>query len=123
MIFDYKDGMKKREILSQQQQELLDEFVNKFKTSFHSWYKEVDKSKVKWSISLFLIDCGYSCTQQDHLLRFAIPTGVDSDGLNMLKVIVRQYSAEFTIGDHSLELSLSEIKGDQLWLTQTKLRH
>ena len=46
MIFDYKDGMKKREILSQQLQELLDKFVNKFKTSFQSWYKEVDKSKV-----------------------------------------------------------------------------
>ena len=114
MIFDYKDGMKKREILSQQQQELLDEFVNKFKTSFHSWYKEVDKSKVKWSISLFLIDCGYSCTQQDCLLQFIIPTGVEENGLNMLKVIVKQYSAKFIIGDHSLELSLSEIKGDQL---------
>ena len=106
--------MKRREILSQQQQELLDEFVKNFKPSFQSWYKEVDKSKIKWSISLFLIDCGYSCTQQDYLLRFTIPTGVDSDGLNMVKVLIKQYSAKFIIGDHSLELSLSEIKGDQL---------
>ena len=123
MIFDYKEGMKKRETLSQQQQELLDEFVNKFKTSFQSWYKEVDKSKVKWSISLFLIDCGYSCTQQDCLLQFLIPTGVEENGLNMLKVIVKQYSANFNIGEHSLELSLADLRGDQLWLTQTKLRH
>ena len=114
MIFDYKEGMKKRETLSQQQQELLDEFIKNFKLSFQSWYKEVDKSKVDWSISLFLIDCGYPCTQQAYLLRFTIPTGVDSDGLNMIKVIVKQYSAKFIIGDHSLELSLSEIKGDQL---------
>ena len=114
MIFDYKDGMKKREILLQQQQELLDEFVKNFKLSFQRWYKEVDKSKVKWSISLFLIDCGYSCTQQDYLLQSLIPTGVDSDGLNMVKVLVKQYSAKFIIGDHSLELSLAEIRGDQL---------
>ena len=113
MIFDYKDGMKKREILLQQQQELLDEFVKNFKLSFQRWYKEVDKSKVKWSISLFLIDCGYSCTQQDCLLQFLIPTQVEETGLNMVKVLVKQYSAKFIIGDHSLELSLSEIKGDQ----------
>ena len=112
MIFDYKDGMKKREILLQQQQELLDEFVKNFKLSFQRWYKEVDKSKVKWSISLFLIDCGYSCTQQDCLLQFLIPTQVEETGLNMVKVLVKQYSAKFIIGDHSLELSLSEIKGD-----------
>ena len=61
MIFDYKEGMKKRETLSQQQQELLDEFVKNFKLSFQSWYKEVDKSKVEWPISLFLIDCGVYC--------------------------------------------------------------
>ena len=114
MVFDYKEGMKKRETLSQQQQELLDEFVKNFKLSFQNWYKEVDKSKVEWSISLFLIDCGYSCTQQDYLLQFLIPTLVEENGLNMLKVIVKQYSAKFIIGDHSLELSLSEIKGDQL---------
>ena len=46
MIFDYKEGMKKIEILSQQQQELLDEFVKNFKLSFQSWYKEVDKVKL-----------------------------------------------------------------------------
>ena len=114
MIFNYKDGMKKREILSQQQQELLEEFVKNFKLSFQSWYKEVDQSKVNWSISLFLIDCGYSCTQQDCLLQFLIPTEVDESGLNMVKVIVKQYSAKFIIGDHSLELSLAEIRGDQL---------
>ena len=113
MIFDYKDGMKKREILSQQQQELLDEFVNKFKTSFQSWYKEVDKSKVKWSISLFLIDCGYSCTQQDYLLRFTIPTGLDSCGLREVNAIVKQCSANFNIGEHSLELSLADLRGDK----------
>ena len=76
MIFDYKEGMKKREILSQQQQELLDEFIKNFKLSFQSWYKEVDQSKVKWSISSFLIDCGYTCTQQDCLLQFLIPEEV-----------------------------------------------
>ena len=114
MIFDYKDGMKKREILSQQQQELLNEFVKNFKLSFQSQYKEVNKSKVEWLISQFLIDCGYYCTQQDYLLQFLIPTVVEENGLNMLKVIVKQYSAKFIIGDHSLELSLSEIKGDQL---------
>lgn len=114
MIFDYKEGMKKRENLSHEQLKLLDKFVNKFKTSFQSWYKEVDKSKVKWSISLFLIDCGYSCIQQDHLLQFLIPTQVEETGLNMVKVLVKQYSAKFIIGDHSLELSLAEIKGDQL---------
>ena len=114
MIFDYKEGMKKREILSHEQLKLLDKFVNKFKTSFQSWYKEVDQSKVEWFISLFLLDCGYSCTQQDYLLRFTIPTGLDSCGLREVNVIVKQYSAKFIIGDHSLELSLSEIRGDQL---------
>ena len=114
MIFDYKEGMKKREILSHEQLKLLDKFVNKFKTSFQSWYKEVDKSKVKWEISLFLIDCGYSCTQQNCLLQFLIPTGVEESGLNMVKVLIKQYSAKFVVGDHSLELSLAEIRGDQL---------
>ena len=111
MIFDYKDGMKKREILLQQQQELLDEFVKNFKLSFQSWYKEVNKSKVEWLISQFLIDCGYYCTQQDYLLQFLIPTWVVIDGLNMVKVIVKQYSAKFIIGDYVLELSLAEIRG------------
>ena len=97
MIFNYKDGMKKRENLSNEQLKLLNQFVSNFKLSFQRWYKEVDKSKVKWSISLFLIDCGYSCTQQDYLLRFTIPTGVDSDGLNMVKVIIKQCSAKFII--------------------------
>lgn len=112
MIFNYKDGMKKRENLSNEQANLLDQFVNKFKTSFQSWYKGVDKSKVKWSISLFLIDCGYSCIQQDYLLQFLIPTQVEETGLNMVKVLVKQYSAKFIIGDHILELSLAEIRGD-----------
>ena len=114
MIFDYKEGMKKRENLSNEQLNLLDKFVNNFKLSFQCWYKEVDKSKIKWSISLFLIDCGYSCTQQDYLLQFLISTGVEENGLNMVKVLVKQYSAKFIIGDHILELSLAEIKGDQL---------
>lgn len=112
MIFDYKGGMKKRENLSNEQLHLLEQFVNNFKLSFQSWYKVVDQSKVKWSISLFLIDCGYSCTQQDCLLQFLIPTGVEENGLNMVKVLVKQYSAKFIIGDHILELSLAEIKGD-----------
>lgn len=107
MIFDYKDGMKKRETLSQQQQELLDEFIKNFKLSFQSWHKEVDKSKVEWLISQFLIDCGYSCTQQDYRLRFTIPTGVDGCGLRSVNVIVKQYSANFNIGEHSLELMSS----------------
>ena len=114
MIFDYKDGMKKREQLSYEQVKVLSEFVSNFKTSFQQWYKDIDKSKVEWFISLFLLDCGYSCTQQDYLLRFTIPTGVEENGLNMVKVLIKQYSAKFIIGEHSLELSLSEIRGDQL---------
>ena len=113
MIFDYKEGMKKRETLSQHQQGVLDKFIKNFKLSFQSWYKEVNKSKVEWLISQFLIDCGYSFTQQDCLLQFLIPTEVDENGLNMVKVLVKQYSAKFIIGDHTLELSLAEIRGDR----------
>lgn len=112
MIFDYKEGMKKREQLSYKQAKVLSEFVSNFKTSFQQWYKEVNKSKVDWLISQFLVDCGYSCIQQDYLLQFLIPTQVEETGLNMVKVLVKQYSAKFIIGDHILELSLAEIRGD-----------
>lgn len=113
MIFDYKEGMKKREQLSYKQAKVLSEFVSNFKTSFQQWYKEVNKSKVDWLISQFLVDCGYSCTQQDYRLRFTVPAGVDSCGLMEVNVIVKQYSANFNIGDHSLELSLSDLREDK----------
>ena len=112
MIFDYKEGMKKRETLSQHQQGVIDKLIKNFKLSFQSWYKEVNKSKVEWLISQFLIDCGYSCTQRDYLLDFLIPTHIDEKGLNVVKVIVKQYSAKFVIGDYSLELSLADLRGD-----------
>ena len=113
MIFNYKEGMKKRETLSQLQQGVLDKFIKNFKLSFQSWYKEVNKSKVEWLISQFLIDCGYSCTQRDYLLDFLIPAHTDEKGLNVVKVIVKQYSAKFVIGDYSLELSLADLRGDE----------
>ena len=113
MIFNYKEGMKKRETLSQLQQGVLDKFIKNFKLSFQSWYKEVNKSKVEWLISQFLIDCGYSCTQRDYLLDFLIPVHTDEKGLNVVKVIVKQYSANFNIGEHSLELSLADLRGDK----------
>ena len=113
MIFDYKEGMKKREQLSYKQAKVLSEFVSNFKTSFQQWYKDVDKSKVEWFISLFLLDCGYSCIQRDHLLEFLIPAHSKEKGLNVVKVIVKQYSAKVVIGDYSLELSLADLRGDK----------
>jgi tRNA pseudouridine-54 N-methylase len=38
---------------------------------------------------------------------------VDENGLNIVKVLVKQYNAKFIIGDHILELNLAEIKGDR----------
>ena len=37
----------------------------------------------------------------------------DEKGLNVVKVIVKQYSAKFVIGDYSLELSLADLRGDK----------
>ena len=97
MLFDFKSGLVKRENLVQRQSEVLDEFVETFKTSFREWVTEIDKDKVKWMISQFLFDCGYTCKQEDFLLRFNIPTGVDDEGLNKVDVLVKQYSARSAI--------------------------
>lgn len=112
MIFDYKDGMKKRENLSYEQLTLLDQFVNNFKLSFQSWYKEVDKTKVEWLIPQFLLDCGYQTTKiEDFMYCFLIPTGVEDDGLNTVKLFVKQYSVRFVIGEQIRELTLKTLRG------------
>ena len=112
MIFDYKEGVKKREQLSHEQLKLLSEFVSNFKTSFLEWYSVVDKTQVDWMISQFLLDCGYTCKQEDFILRFNIPTGVGCEGLNKVTVYVKQYSARFVIGELFKEVSLRELRGD-----------
>ena len=99
MLFDFRSGLKKRETLLHKQSEVLDNFVETFKTPFREWCEEIDKDKVNWLISQFLFDCGYTCKQKDFNLCFNIPTGLDDEGLNEVSVIVKQYSARFVIGE------------------------
>lgn len=112
MLFDFKSGLVKREILLRRQSELLDEFVETFKTSFREWVTEIDKDKVNWMISQFLFDCGYTCKQEGFILRFNIPTGANDEGLDKVDVFVKQYSVRFVIGELFKESSLSELRGD-----------
>lgn len=112
MLFDFRSGLKKRETLLHKQSEVLDDFVETFKTPFREWYEEIDKDKVNWLISQFLFDCGYTCKQEDFILRFNIPTGVGCEGLNKVTVYVKQYSARFVIGELFKEVSLRELKGE-----------
>ena len=112
MLFDYKDGLVKREILLQRQSEILYDVVEEFKTSFREWYSEVDKTQVDWCISQFLLDCGYACKQKGFNLCFNIPTGLDDEGLNEVSVIVKQYSARFAIGGWAKEISLERLRGE-----------
>lgn len=113
MIFDYKKGMEKRENLLIEQNKLLDIFIDSIKQPFREWYQEVDRSKVDWLISQFLIDCGYGCKQEDFLLHFRIPTGIEEDNLNMVNAIVKQYGVEFVLGELSQKLSLDTLRGDK----------
>ena len=113
MQFDYKERMQKREQLINEQDKLLNQLTESIKQPFQQWYKEVDKSKVKWSISLFLIDCGYQVTKiEDFMCCFLIPTGVEDDGLNTVELFVKQYSVRFVIGEQIRELTLETLRGD-----------
>lgn len=112
MIFDYKEGVKKREQLSHEQLKLLSEFVSNFKTSFLEWYSVVDKTQVDWMISQFLLDCGYTCKQKDFNLCFNIPTGLTDEYLNEVSIIVKQYGASFVIGKYTQEISLCRLRGE-----------
>ena len=113
MLFDYNEGLVKREILSQRQSETLYDVVEEFKVSFLEWYSVVDKTQVEWMISQFLLDCGYTCKQKDFSLCFNIPTGIDDEGLNEVSVIVKQYSARFVIGKYVKEISLDCLRGQR----------
>lgn len=113
MKFDYKERLDKREKLADEQEKLLGIFIDSIKQPFREWYREVDKSKVDWLISQFLIDCGYLCEQKDFLLHFHIPTGIKEDNLNTVKVIVKQYGVKFVLGELSQELSLETLRGDK----------
>lgn len=112
MLFDYKEGLVKREILLQRQSEVLCDVVEEFKKSFREWYSVVDKTQVDWSISQFLLDCGYTCKQKDFSLCFNIPTGIDDEGLSEVSVIVKQYSARFIVGKYAKEISLERLRGE-----------
>ena len=112
MKFDYKQGMQKREKLLTEQNKILDQVKDVMKQSFQEWYKEVDKSKVEWLISQFLLDCGCSGGIKDCQLHFIIPTGVEEVGLNTITAIVKQYSVKFIIGELLTEMSLETLRGD-----------
>ena len=112
MKFDYKEGMIKREILSIEQNNLLDEFIESIKQPFREWYKEVDKSKVEWLISQFLLDCGYQPKKEDFMLYFIIPPGTSEFGLKEVTLIVKQYSVRFMVGEQIRELTLATLRGD-----------
>lgn len=112
MIFDYKEGMKKRENLLIEQNKLLDTFTESIKQPFREWYQEVDKSKVDWLISQFLLDCGYQSKKEDFMLYFFIPTGREDIGLKTVTLIVKQYSVRFVLGEQIRELTLETLRGD-----------
>ena len=113
MKFDYKQGMQEREKLLTEQNKLLNQITSVIKQPFQEWYTLVDKNKVTWFISQFLLDCGYSCGIKDYQPHFSIPTGVEGAGLNTITAIVKQYSVKFIIGEFSSEMSLETLRGDK----------
>ena len=113
MQFDYKERMQKREQLINEQGKLLNQITESIKQPFQEWYACVDKSKVGWFISQFLLDCGYQITKiEDFMCCFIIPTGVEDDGLNTVKLFVKQYRVRFVIGEQIRELTLEMLRGD-----------
>ena len=112
MKFDYKQRLHEREKLIDDQKELLDAFVESIKQPFREWYQEVDKSKVDWLISQFLLDCGYQSKKEDFMFYFIIPTGTEEIGLKTVTLIVKQYSVRFVLGEQIRELTLETLRGD-----------
>ena len=112
MKFDYKQGMQEREKLLTEQNKLLNQITSVIKQPFQEWYMHVDKNRVTWFISQFLLDCGYCCEVKDGMMYFNIPTGVEEVGLRAFTAIVKQYSVKFVIGEFSSEMSLETLRGD-----------
>jgi hypothetical protein len=113
MKFDYKQRLHEREKRIDDQKKLLDTFVESIKQPFRDWYKEVDRSKVDWLISQFLLDCGYHGKQIDFQLYFTINTGKEETHLKKITLIVRQYGMTVKLGELSRQLTLAEIRGDK----------
>ena len=112
MKFDYKQGMQEREKLLAEQNKLLNQITDVIKQPFQEWYTHVDKNRVTWFISQFLLDCGYSYEIKGYQPHFSIPTGVEGVGLNIITAIVKQYSVTFISGEFSSEMSLETLRGD-----------
>ena len=112
MKFDYKQGMQEREKLLAEQNKLLTQITDAIKQPFQEWYALVDKNKVTWFISQFLLDCGYGYGMKGCQRHFSIPTGAEGEGLNTITDIVKQYSVTFIIGEFSSEMSLETLRGD-----------
>ena len=113
MKFDYKEGMQKREKLLIEQGKLLNQITDAIKQPFQEWYMHVDKNRVTWFISQFLLDCGYCCEVKDGMMYFSIPTGVEEVGLSTFTAIVKQYSVKFVIGELSSQTALETLRGDK----------
>ena len=113
MKFDYKQGMQEREKLLAEQNKLLNQITDAIKQPFQEWYTLVDRNKVTWFISQFLLDCGYIGGMKDYQPHFSIPTGVEGASLNTITAIVKQYSVKFIIGELSSEMSLETLRGDK----------
>ena len=112
MKFDYKQGMQEREKLLIEQGKLLNQITETIKQPFQEWYTYVDKNRVTWFISQFLLDCGYCCEVKDGMMYFNIPTGVEEVGLSAFTAIVKQYSVKFVIGELSSQTALETLRGD-----------
>ena len=105
--------MQEREKLLAEQNKLLNQITDAIKQPFQEWYTLVDKNKVTWFISQFLLDCGYSYGIKDHQPHFNTRRDAEGVGLNIITAIVKQYSVTFIIGEFSSEMSLETLRGDK----------